>query len=124
MKRIIMILFLSAQVAFAAQAQDRGIGRGAAECGFFYLSSQKWAPIATDKQRAAAKSLQNLMFVIAKRHGISSSEFTNIIEVYKPKLDQHISEHDRNFIQGEANRCFALAMREAKMMQDNRHAGG
>ncbi|MGH9694631.1 MAG: hypothetical protein ACRD5Z_10840 [Bryobacteraceae bacterium] len=118
-----IFLILATQAGFATQTQHGDLGRTAAECGFFYFSSGNWAPIATDQQRNAAKSLQNIMFSIAKRNGVSSEEFRKIVEPYKRELDQHILGHDRAFIQSEADRCGALAKREAEEAQAKKQTG-
>lgn len=124
MKVVAAFLIFVAQAGLAAQTQHGDVGRAAAECGFFYFSSKNWAPIATDKQRNAAKSLQNIMFSIAKQNGVSSEEFREIVEPYKRELDQHVLEHDRAFIQSEADRCGALAKREAEEAQAKKQMGG
>ena len=88
------------------------------------MSSQSWAPIATDQQRSAAKSLQTFMFLIANENGVTSQEFRKIVEPYKHELDLRISKHDKEFIQSEVRRCSALATREAEKAQARKQAGG
>ena len=107
-------LLFAIQAGTATQPPNEDVGRTAAECGFFYMQSSKFAPIATAEQKSSTKYLQDLMLSIAKENGVSAEAFQRIVELYQPELDQHIAEKDKQFVQSEVDRCSEFAKRQAE----------
>jgi hypothetical protein len=109
-----LFLLFAIQAGAATPPPNDDVGRTASECGFFYMSSFKFAPTATPEQKSSTKYLQNVMFSIAKENGVSADAFQRIIEVYQPELDQHIAAKDKQYVQSEVDRCGAFAKRQAE----------